>query len=376
MLYASPKNVPLLVALKANNESANQANQQQSSQGLTLLNYCNSVLQQPNVDFGNISKLKTNETEINGYLASARDNASGYIKTIQPQIITNITNISSYYNLYQAVATVMPPGATEKEWLDALIGMKEQTTDYQNQAKQVVSALTNFHTLLGTDAGNFAAATTSLNAIVGGDNGVLADLNGQLDSIQSKIDGAIAGIVLSGIAIVGGAFLAAVGAVAGLVTAGTSTPLVVAGVGIMAAGIGGEVASAIVLSNLNDSKGELLTTKTNLENEVKLTSGISTAIGSLETKAGSAVQAASDMENAWSFLAADLGHLADDLQKGVINTGTLRQIFLTQAQGDVKTILQDTNVIKTQMTGVQNLVAPANTNIGPFLMEIAQKHAA
>lgn len=376
MLYASPNNLPLLAALKANNTSANEANQKQSAQGLTVLNYCNSVLQQPNVDFGTLTKLKPNETQINGYLGSARDNAVSYIKIIQPQIITNITNISSYYNLYQAVATVMPPSATEKEWLDTLNGMKDQTIEYQKQAKDVVAALTKFHTAVGMDAGNFSAATTSLNAVVGGDKGVLADLDNQLDSIQSKIDGAIAGIVISGIAIVGGAFVAAVGGVAGFVTAGTSTPLVAAGIGIMAAGIGGEVASAIILSNLNNSKGELLTQKVNLQNEVKVTAGISGAIGGLQTKASSAVQAASDMENAWSFLSADLGHLAEDLEKGIINTGMLRQIFLTQAQGDVQTVLQDTSVIKSQMTGVINLVAPANTNIGPFLMEVARQNAA
>ena len=46
---------------------------------------------------------------------------------------------------------------------------------------------------------------------------------------QGKIDGLIAGAALSGLAIVGGVFVAAVGGIAEFVTAGTSTVLVIAG---------------------------------------------------------------------------------------------------------------------------------------------------
>ncbi|MBB5019302.1 hypothetical protein HNQ59_002600 [Chitinivorax tropicus] len=357
-------------------QQMSSANKGQTSQGIVLQNYCNSVLQQPEVDFSGFPDLKENQQQINQGLHIARDHANFYLDTVQPQIITNITNIQNYFNLHQAVATVLPPGATEKQWLDTLSALKEQSQNYQVQSQSVVNNLNMFHKRLTEDAGSFAAYVSSLNAVVGGDKGVLASIDDQLGTIQSKIDGAIAGIVLSGLAIVGGVFLTAVGGVADFVTAGTSTPLVIAGIGIVAAGIGGEVASAITLKNLNDTKATLLKQKSTLTAEVNLVTGISGAIGSLQSQAAAAVTAASQMTDAWNFLTGDLGTLADDLNKGIISTGTLRTLFLTAANSAIQQVLQDTTIIKTQMTGVQSLVAPQGTNIGDYMVALATKQAA
>ena len=205
---------------------------------------------------------------------------------------------------------------------------------------------------------------------------MLASISSQLSTIQSNIDGAIAGTVLSGLAIVGGIFMTAVGGVAEFVTAGTSTPLVVAGIAVVAAGVGGEVASALALKNLNGQKASLLQQQSTLTAEVNLATGISTGIGSLQTQANTSVTAASQMENAWSFLSDDLSNLSSDLQKGITNTGMLRTLFLTAANAEIQQVLNDTATIKTQMSGVQTLVAPANTNIGDYIVSVAQQNAA
>ena len=186
----------------------------------------------------------------------------------------------------------------------------------------------------------------NLNADCGGDNSILNSISGELDTIQSQIDGAIAGTALSAVAIVGGVFIICVGTIAGFVTGGASTPVVAGGVALLTAGIAGEVAAAITLKNLNDEKANFLTEKTDLRAEVKLATGISVGYKSLNNQVKGAVTAASGMSNAWYSLSDDLNSMIDDLRNGIKSAREIRTIFLTAANTIIKTVLSDINIIK------------------------------
>lgn len=356
-------------------QQISSANNQQTSQAMIIQQYANSVNQQPNVNFSGFDNLEKYQTEINTGLGTAQAHANNYLNVIQPAIITNITNISNYYALHNAVAATVPPGASKKQWIDSLSALKEQSMQYQGNAGTIVTTIEGLRTALNTDAASFAKTVSDLNSAVNGDNGVLASINDELGTIQSKIDGAIAGIVLSGLAIVGGVFVTAVGAVADFVTAGTSTPLVVGGIAIVAAGIGGEVASAITLKNLNDEKANLIQEKSTLTAEVNLATGISSAYTSLGTQVKSAVQAATEMQNAWNFLTDDLGTLISDLDKGIQSTDQIRTIWLTAANTQVATVITDINTIKNQLAGVQKVDVPEDGNVGDAIVAAAKKAA-
>jgi hypothetical protein len=237
----------------------------------------------------------------------------------------------------------------------------------------VVTSLQTLSGQLSTDAGDFATTVSNLNAAVNGDNGVLASDKKELDSIQGKIDGAIAGIVLSGLAIVGGSFMIAVGGIADFVTAGTTTPLVVGGIGIVAGGISGEVASAITLKNLNDQKAALLRDEANLTEEVKLATGISSGYQSLNTQVTNAVTAATQMATAWSFLGDDLGSMITDLQNGIQSAGQIRTLWLTAANTEVATVITQIGTIQSQMAGVTSIVAQPGQTVGEALVAAAEQ---
>ncbi len=353
----------------------NAATKSQSSQGLIIQNYSNSVLQQPNVDFSGFKNLLPYQTQINTGLGKAQGHAKTYLNTIQPSIITNVTNINNYYQLHNAVATTLPPGSTTKEWIAALNTLKDQSSQYLSDTNGVIASLKTLNTSLGTDTASFNLTVTNLNAAVNGDNGVLKSIDGQLGTIQGKIDGAIAGIAISGLAILGGVFITAVGAVADFVTAGASTPVVVGGVALIAAGVGGEVASAVTLSNLNNEKAKLLREKSTLTAEVNLALGIKGGYSSLANQAGAAMNAATQMQNAWEFLGGDLSNLINDLEKGTTSSGEVRKIWLTAANSTVASVLKDTNIIKTQMSGTKQLVAPKGENIGDYIVSVAKNGA-
>ncbi|MEL6311199.1 MAG: hypothetical protein AAFQ17_02355, partial [Pseudomonadota bacterium] len=163
---------------------------------------------------------------------------------------------------------------------------------------------------------------------------------------------------------------------ADFVTAGASTPVVVGGVALIAAGVGGEVGSAIALKNLNDEKSNLLRSKAQLTSEVKTASAMKLGYSSLATQAQTAVTAASNMSNAWNSLSADLGLLVGNLQKGITNAQQARSIWLTVANSEIQNVLTDTNIIKQQMAGVNSIVATPGQTVGDAIVAAVEKKAA
>lgn len=357
-------------------KNINSANTEQSSQALIIQGYANSVKEQSNVDFSGQPTLSTYQTDINNGLARAKQHADNYLNTIQPKIISNISDIQNYYNLTNAIPAVLPPGSTEAKWIETLSAVREQSIDYEKSALDIVNLLSKLNTDLTTDVAAFSKVVSQMNTAVNGDNGVLKSITGDLDSIDSKIKGEIAGCVVSGLAILGGAFMIAVGGIADFVTAGTTTPLIVGGIGVMAAGIGGEVAAGIALSNLYDEKASLLQQQAKLKAEVQLALGIQSGYSGLESKAHDAVNAASSMKNAWSSLNSDLDNLISDLSKGIMSAGTARTLFLTAANNEISSVLTDCSTIKSQMAGVQLIKATSGQTISQLITQETQKIAA
>ncbi|HDZ8894250.1 TPA: HBL/NHE enterotoxin family protein [Aeromonas dhakensis] len=343
----------------------------QASQALQIQTYCNSVKQQVPVDFSLFPNLKDNQTQINQGLDLAKGHADLYLNTVQPQIITNISNISNYFALQNAIPAVLPPGSTKAQWLRQLSVIKEQATEYQRLSADTRLVIVNLNNNLITDSSNFQGIVVNLNSKVQGDNGVLAQLNGDIDKVNAAIDGAIAGIVAGGLLVIGGAFVTAIGAVADFVTAGTSTPVVIGGVAMMVAGAGGITAGAIVLHNSLGTRQDLYQKRSNLNSEVLIATQIGNGYKGLQVQAQNAVTAATQMSNAWDALTSDLGSLITDLDKGITSGDDIRQLWLTAADTTVKTVLTDVTTIKAQMAGVSPLQVPQTDTIANFVARLA-----
>lgn len=357
-------------------KAISSANTSQQSQGLFIQTYCNSVKEQPNVDFSKLPDLKSYETEINTALATAQGHADTYLNSLQTSIITNLADIENYYNLHQAVATTLPPGSSKSSWLQALQAVKAQSDTYQTNASNLATSIGNFASDLATDAGNFNSIVTDLNSAVNGSNGELATLNQELDAVNSAINTEIGEIVGSSLGIVGGIVMVAVGAACEFETGGLSSGLIVGGAGLIVAGIAGDVAAGIALNNNCTKKGNLLTEIANLTEEVKLTSAMGTAYTSLSNNVSTAVTDATQMENAWSNISADLGTLSSDLQNGIINTNEIRTLWLTDANAEIQTVLADIQTIKAQMAGVQQVPVTGTNTFASALLNAVTANAA
>lgn len=352
----------------ANLDTSSAASKQQSSQAIVVQTYSNSVLEQSNVDFSGFSDLETYADEINGGLDRARDHAHHYLNDIQPLLITNVSNIESYYELRQAATSALDPSSSASDWLDVIAAIQEQTSDYQQAAKDTNKALTSLHDDLTQDSRAFSQFVSDMNSAVNGDHGALKDLEKQIDDVDSHIHEVIAGEALGGVAIAGGAFMCCVGGVAEFVTAGTSTALVLAGVAVMSTGFVGEAGGAAGLVALYDSKRELLQSKAHLQDEVKLALGLSSGYASLKTQASAAVDASTAMLNAWGLLSADLDAYSSVLKKeGASKTAVVAQLWATTAQKKIPIVLTDIGNIKAQLAGVKTVVAQPGQTIGQLV---------
>jgi non-hemolytic enterotoxin B/C len=343
-------------------------NKTQMGQALVIQTYATSVNEQPPVDFSGIANLSSYQTQINDGLTTAQTHATNYLNVVQPALIANMSAISNYCSTFNAVAAVS--GTSQQQWVTNLGLLLTQSNTSQSTAQSTLGLLQTLETNLSSDAAAFSTAVSDLNTAVSGDNGVLSTLKGEVKTVQDQIDGAIAGSVVSALAIVGGGFLAAVGGVSDFVTAGTTTPLIIGGIAIAATGVAGETAAATQLNTLNNKKARLLQEEATLQAEVKLALGISTAYESFHGQVLSAVSAAQDMVNAWTSLGSDVGKVIDDLNKGVMKPAEA-VLWANAAQNLFAQVTNDINLITQQMAGATPSVAPSGQTVGQAIVAAA-----
>ncbi|MGE9267577.1 MAG: HBL/NHE enterotoxin family protein [Verrucomicrobiales bacterium] len=338
---------------------------------LAIQGYAHQVLKQPKVSFDNLSPdVLKKLPDINGFLDSARQHANAYLGTgsgeigLQSRMINVITDIGGYSteftNFYSLISDKInawkatnDPQA-RKDALDLLAALKGDVGEKKSSAHELVSDLQSFRSKLSDDAQNFNTARGKIEVIMTGKNGVVKNLDQQMSDLDGKIAGAIAGVAVSGLTIIGGGFLIAVGAIGSFITAGTSLPLVGVGIAIVVTGAGGAVASSIVLANLIDTKNKLISQKSEIEGNLRCLSGIQSQIGSLNSSISPAITATSNLTNAWTFLDKNLGQVADSLREAKSGQlPVLVEAYLETANTQWGKVTQTVDNIENQLTNVQ-----------------------
>ncbi len=358
-------------------ETLNSKVQASASSGLVVQGYCTQIMQQPAFVIPNTDTL-TNFPDINGNLTIARGNASYYLNTVQPMIIGVISETRGYSQQFKGFQPLIIQRL--EDWKNgsiqgrtdalALINQLKNDVDLKTaSAKQVSDEIDQFRIKLNGDISNFNTAITQATTLIQGtegDGGALAALNDQLSQLDRQIAGASAGIALSGLTIVGGSLLIATGAIATLFTAGTSTPMVVAGVAVVVAGGAGLTASSVVLANLLSTKSTLLQQQQQLRDSVTFLTGLKSSLNPLNQLAQDASNEVNNMYNAWQFLGQNLGQVSTSLE----NAETFSQLpitveaYLNTAYGQWDAVDQSIETIENQMTGV-TVETPTDANGNP-----------
>lgn len=345
----------------------NTANKNQSSSALVVQTYCNSTLLQPAIDLSGFEKLDVYQTQINDSLTKAQGHANYYLDTLQYQIIENIANIINYYNLHNAVLTTLPEGSTEQQWIEAIGALLQESSNYATVAKNLAASINEFYNELDQDEQNYTAIVSDLNSAVNGDNGVLATEHQELDTINKQITGEEVGMALSAITIIGGIIGIVVGAIASIAVPGSGTAMIVSGSIGLAAGIGGETASAVELANSLNAKAALMASESKLTTEVKMANIVTSTFNLLKYSVEGAITASEQMSNAWENLNSDLSNLSSDLSSGLQTADEVRTIFLTAANSEIQQVIQDSDNIKAQLDGITLVQTPPNQSLQDFI---------
>ncbi|MBD2291876.1 HBL/NHE enterotoxin family protein [Microcystis wesenbergii FACHB-1317] len=346
-------------------QDLNSKVQASASSGLVVQGYCTQIMQQPSFVIPNTDTLK-NFPDINGNLTIARGNASYYLNTVQPMIIGVISETRAYSQQFKGFQPLIiqrlddwKNGSTQgRTDALALINQLKNDVDLKTaSAKKVADEIGNFRTKLNGDISNFNTAITQATTLIqgtDGDGGALASLNDQLSDLDGKIAGASVGVALSGLTIIGGGLLIATGAIATFITAGTSAPMVAAGVAIVVVGAAGLTASSIVLANLISTKSNLLQQKQQLKDSVTFLTGLKSSLDPLNNLAQNASNEVNNMYNAWTFLGKNLGQVSSSLENAdkYSQLPITVQAYLNTAYGQWDAVDQSIETIQNQMTGV------------------------
>jgi hypothetical protein len=198
--------------------------------------------------------------------------------------------------------------------------------------------------------------------VIGGDQGAIAELRNQISDMDGRIAGAATGVALSGLTIIGGALMIAAGAIASFITAGTSTPLVVAGVAVVVVGAAGLTASSIVLSQLISAKAALISQQAQLDADLKFLTNFKSTMGTLGTAATEAATQLNNMSNAWGLLSGNLNNVVGSIQQSrdYSQLPVVVQAYLNTAGAQWAQVQANTQIIQQQMTGVQLPQLPNN----------------
>jgi hypothetical protein len=348
------------------------------SAGKAVEEYCSSIIRQAEFSFDEKMKAKQFEADINNALREAKERSKNYLHVTQPKIISTLSDVLDFCDLYTAVGITAQQQMNEAQWLAALKAMREKAIEHGGRSETVMNELISFKTDTEESSGKFAGLSEKLNAVVQGNSGDLQNLKNDMNELDTNITWLNIG-----------AFGAALGAIAGGAIAGGGIGLMLTGAGLLkggliaaggvtmvGGGIGLMVAAIDMAKKLSDEKRDLAARHNLLEAEVKATTAVSSALGSLAVSARSAATASQAMSTAWGSLATDLDHLATNLKKGIVSTDYIQQLHLTTAEMTFERVREDATTIKHQMAGVEQIKAPSNTLVADHVREIVMQRKA
>ena len=350
----------------------NKKNKDLISQSLIIQAYAISAIEQPDVNFSGDKKLEPFQIEINTYLTKAKINANKYLNKIVPSMIVNINNISNYFALHNAIATQLPHDSKINIWIQSLKVLKDIAIGYQQKAEEIVTMLKTLSGQLTVDSAVYENTVGTLSNAVNEDKEELSIFDKRMKLITKNIDGTIAGEVSSGLALIGCAVLILLGKTILYYTGLSQTPLIVGSVGLLLAGTGGETISAITQVRLFQQKWKINSEESRVKAEVKLATGICNAFRIFSRRIDDAIKAADQMGNAWSFLRNDLDSTVKNIKEGIMSTTQVRSILLTAENGVIKAVIDDINIIKNQMTGVNVINKNLKNGLDKTILDTAK----
>lgn len=272
---------------------------------IQIQTYCITITTQPIVN--GITLVSDLPTVQHTAIDHANQWLNGYVSELQ-SMMGRLSDFSGTYNSYYApllhAATQLENSTTKqeknhwtpivKEGLGQLMQGKSGITQFASDAKNWHKTLDGWRTSLETDAGKFTTEANKAIDEITSNKGEISQLEKTDKSLQTAINKDIAMVAGGAVMDVVGGLMIAVGAVGDFVTAGTSTPLVVAGLAVVA---GGSTMMGIAGHNMHDDINKLASNKAEIKKLHQDVTVLNTVDGQLSGFHQGAIAAVAGAEN-------------------------------------------------------------------------------
>ena len=325
------------------------------SQSLIVQSYCQKLLMQAPINFGGATKLKDSEDKINKGLRKAQDNAHFYLDVLQPKLIQALMNVKHFAIREKVAAQSIRIADSMDDILKYIKRPLESAEKYEQDAKDVLEGLKKFRKQLAEDAALYQGVVDELNTLLDGEKGLLEGYQTELKKIEGSIIDMSLLIASGGLAILGGAFLIAVGTISSFVTAGTSLHLAAAGGIMLLGGIGVTAGGSVALAGLLDQKSALVNSSNTVKQQAKVAREYVTTFGDLHRGAADSVEAVRPMINGWTQLAVGLKSLYDELSatSSDDSISQAQRYFASIIDEQMSSIMVSIDNINARMAGVE-----------------------
>lgn len=344
------------------------ANEVQAKHSLTVEAFANSVIAQPNIQYDEELNLSKYEHDLNTTLINAKVLANHYINSIQPSIIENIGNISNYYAIHSAVATQLPKGSTQSQWIESLRILQNTSLNYYNKALGIESSLKKFHENISDLSIAFEDSASHINIALNGDKGLLKTYEDKISAISAKLDK----IEISGFSF---AFITVAAFITALYFArfykGTLTrpKLFIGGFALFSV-TGTLVGLASSYFAYRQKRNDMINEENRIQFEVKYTSLLATSYKGFVRKTEYAITAASQMQSAWHSLNRNLHKVVNDLNLGVASPDKVRFNYLHAVDTSIKKLINNTKLIKEKMSGLTTIKPDLNQSENGIMHDV------
>lgn len=320
-----------------------------------------------------------------------------YLFSVNDAIINFNTQFNSFYDpLYEFAGQLSDPSKCADAQANLIAGLTALQQTLQEQQKKVSDASEQINHLATAMLKSEADLNGDLNQIQAkytGDTGMISDLKNKIEACNSAmsndlalIGGGAGGIVVGGLTVV-------VGVALWIESAGCSTPVIAAGVTIIAGGAGALGYGIYDYNNSSNRKAEATRELASINAEIAVATSLKSDVSSLVQQLDNSTKALDQLSMAWNQLDRDYDNVIEALKNtegSVEKTSPLA--FIVQA--NLRTSKEQWNILVTDAQAVKNNIlnptpidtsaldhsdgknpAPPNVPLGPDKAQINSKNA-
>lgn len=284
--------------------------------------YAKTVVDQAKFPEINVAGLQ----DINKHLSLAQTHANTWLNDYSGKVWDRLQGIVTFGelfgHLYLPLHKAAEDMATETDFqpneihklVSSLQALQSLVKAEHQKCVDTYTLITTYRTDVSADHSSFLTDYNTAIAVLGGTEGEIAQLNSKITSEQDAMSKDLAMIAGGSTMMVVGVLIIVVGALAEIETAGVSTLLIVAGVGVVA---GGATMTGIAAKDYDTKMQQLRDDQIKLANdkaEVSLLTHLKGQLTGLNDKLGLEEAALNNLVTAWQQLDNGIGAVIQDLQ--------------------------------------------------------------